>query len=261
MAQKDFRSLVPWGDSNHCYFGTAAPTAGTYAVGDQCLNTGTSGPYGWTCSVAGTPGTWVEFGAALSGNATVGGTLGVTGALTASSTLAVTGTTTMTGGLVATGRSKYSTVPIGSVAYGSFGGDTAYVAGTIYIADIFIPRNITLTGVGVLNGTAVGTDKLIVALFNSAGTKVANSALAGTTASGTDAFQEIAFTGTYAAVGPARYWIGVQCDGTTAKGRMVVTSTFIDVLTKSTAGSFGTVGNQTVPTTFTTAVGPIAYVY
>ena len=48
---------------------TAAPTAGDYAVGDFVLNSapaelGTAGSkyviHGWRCTVAGTPGTWVE---------------------------------------------------------------------------------------------------------------------------------------------------------------------------------------------------------
>jgi hypothetical protein len=41
--------------------GTAAPTSGTYAVGDTVYNTAPAAgsPVGWTCTVAGTPGTWV----------------------------------------------------------------------------------------------------------------------------------------------------------------------------------------------------------
>lgn len=40
--------------------GTAAPTAGTWAVGDVCLNSNPSagGPPGWVCTTAGTAGTW-----------------------------------------------------------------------------------------------------------------------------------------------------------------------------------------------------------
>lgn len=45
-------------------WGTAAPASGTYAVGDIVHNTSpSSGGYiGWTCTVAGTPGTWKGFG-------------------------------------------------------------------------------------------------------------------------------------------------------------------------------------------------------
>lgn len=40
---------------------TAAPTAGTWAVGDRVMNISPSvgQPIGWVCTVAGTPGTWV----------------------------------------------------------------------------------------------------------------------------------------------------------------------------------------------------------
>ena len=44
--------------------GTAAPTTGTWAVGDHVINSvSTVGqPKGWFCTVAGTPGTWVSEG-------------------------------------------------------------------------------------------------------------------------------------------------------------------------------------------------------
>lgn len=40
--------------------GAAAPTAGTWAVGDRCWNTApaAAGTPGWVCTAAGTPGTW-----------------------------------------------------------------------------------------------------------------------------------------------------------------------------------------------------------
>jgi hypothetical protein len=172
------------------------------------------------------------------------------------------GVITPTSGIAATGKSRFSTVPIGFTAYGSFGTNTTLVAGTTYWAEVFIPRNVTLTGIGVLNGATVGTNKWVVGLYGSAGGSVlANSALAGATSSGADAFQELAFTGTYAAVGPARYWIAFQSDGTTDKARTIAASTFVDVLTKSATGSFGTLPSLTVPTTFTADVGPAAYVY
>lgn len=44
--------------------GSAAPTAGTYSVGDVVWNTApaASGTMGWVCTTAGTPGTWKTFG-------------------------------------------------------------------------------------------------------------------------------------------------------------------------------------------------------
>lgn len=46
-------------------FASAAPTSGTYAVGDRVWNTApaASGSMGWVCTTAGSPGTWKTFGA------------------------------------------------------------------------------------------------------------------------------------------------------------------------------------------------------
>lgn len=159
-----------------------------------------------------------------------------------------------------TGRSKFSTVPVGSVAYGSIGTAVNHVAGTIYWAEVFIPKLMTVTGIGILNGGTVGSDKRIVSLYNSTGTGIGNSALAGATSSGANAFQEIALTSTLV-VPPGRYWIAVQANGATDNIRCIAASTFIDSLTKSVAGAFGTLSGLTVPTTFTADVGPVAYVY
>ena len=45
-------------------YGTAAPTANTWAVGDRVVNSSPSvgNPKAWVCTVAGTPGTWVSEG-------------------------------------------------------------------------------------------------------------------------------------------------------------------------------------------------------
>lgn len=177
------------------------------------------------------------------------------------STVSASGPATLSGGIVSTGRFRYSTVPIGSVAYGSFGTNTTMVAGTIYWADVYIPRNFTVTGIAVLNGATVGTDNGLVGLYNSAGVLVGNSALAGTLSAGANAFQARDLLTPYAAVGPGRYWVAYQQNGTTATIRTVAASTFVDVLTKSATGVFGTLTALTPPTTFTADVGPIAYVY
>lgn len=46
-------------------FGSAAPTTGTWAAGDQCLQTAPAagGKMGFICTTAGSPGTWKPFGA------------------------------------------------------------------------------------------------------------------------------------------------------------------------------------------------------
>lgn len=168
-----------------------------------------------------------------------------------------------TGGFAVTGRKRVPTIPaLGAVAYSSLGTSVTPTAGTVYFIEVFLHRNQTLTGVGVLCNLNAGSDKIIVALFDSDGNKVANSALAGTTITGSNTFQEVPFTATYSAVGPGRYWVAVQVNGTTCRLRCVATATYIENNTGSAAGSFGTIPSTITPTTTVTAdVGPIAYVY
>lgn len=160
------------------------------------------------------------------------------------------------------GRFRYCTITGNLGTLSSLGTSTTPVAGTIYWADVFIPETAKLlTGIGVLNAATVGTNKYVVGLYDSAGNLLANSALAGALTSGANAFQQVAFTATYTTKKPGRYWIGVQLDGTTDRFRTVAAATWIDVLTTSATGSFGTMTALTPPTTFTADTGPIAYVY
>lgn len=185
---------------------------------------------------------------------------GSTTATTHGGALAVTGATTLTGGIVSATMGEVSNIPLGSVAYGSLGTDGVHVAGTMYYSELWLPANKTITGIAVLNGTTAGTDKLVLALASSAGAILANTLLTGTTASGTDAFQKIALTATYAAVGPARYFLVLQAEGTTTKTRKIAASTYRNFAAK-TAGSFGTLASFTPPTSTTADEGPIGFVY
>lgn len=133
-------------------------------------------------------------------------------------------------------------------------------AGTIYVSALFVPVTVSVTGVSVFNGSAVGTDKAIVALYNSAGVLLTSSALAGTTCVGTDAMQVIAFTAAYAAKGPELYYVSWSCNGTTA--RLNAQNAPGVGYTTSQVGVFGTLDAiGTPPTTFTADVGPIAATY
>ena len=55
------------------FFGTSAPTAGTFVLADSVWNTapGSSAILGWLCVAAGTPGTWVPFGGSFLSGAAV----------------------------------------------------------------------------------------------------------------------------------------------------------------------------------------------
>lgn len=161
------------------------------------------------------------------------------------------------GGFTASAR----TVHTGNmtVTQTSDGNDSTPSATETYICECFVPCNMTITGIANFNGSAVGTDKLMAILFDSAGNVLATSAIAGTTATGTDTFQRLPLTTPYSAVGPATYYVGIQCDGTTARLNTHIAGNF--GASKKTGETFGTATAITPPTTFTTALGPIASLY
>ena len=74
-------------------------------------------------------------------------------------------------------------------------------------------------------------------------------------------YVKFAFTSQYLTVGPGQYFACTQSNGTSDTIRMLVTGTQDTYLTTSKTGTFGTIPAITVPTTFTSAVGPYAYLY
>jgi hypothetical protein len=143
------------------------------------------------------------------------------------------------------------------------GTNTTPVAATFYTCSIFVPHNMLMTGIGYLIGTVGGTDKAIVTLHDADGKLLANSDLAGTTVGTAATFQEIPFTAPVQVVGPCWYYLTVTYNGITARIRTIPASLGISVtaFTKSATGTFGTVGDLTVPTGFIADVAPIAYTY
>lgn len=141
------------------------------------------------------------------------------------------------------------------------GTDTACTNGTAYCGSILVPGNMTITGVEYLVGSVGGTDSVIVSLHDSAGTLLANSALAGTTVGTAAQVQQVAFTTPYAAVGPATYYIAVTFNGTTAKFRTVPAHTQGGVRGNGVTQTFGTAATFTAPTTFTADKVPVAAIY
>lgn len=141
------------------------------------------------------------------------------------------------------------------------GQDVVMVTGTWYYAALWIPFNVTLTGLIVTIGSVGGTDKWIVALWPAAGgNALANSATAGTNAASATQKQQIAFTGATAVAGPGCYLAGVQSNGTTARIRTF--SNNVEGFVASTvAGSFGTVPSLTPASTYTAGNGPFMTTY
>jgi hypothetical protein len=112
----------------------------------------------------------------------------------------------------------------------------------------------------VFLGTAT-EGNMKVGLFNSAGAVLATSATTDVSGFTADTYNRIAFTATYAAVGPATYYIGILNDNT---GNRFNAHTFGDFPAGKTTGETYATGFTTIAspaTTFTTALGPIASLY
>ena len=151
-----------------------------------------------------------------------------------------------------------------STAYTSCGSNTAIAsASSMYCSEIDVPFSKYVTGLGVLNGATVGTDKHLAILYDATGNLLANSATAGATTSGASTWQKYAFTTPYYLVGPAKYYACAQSNGTTDKLQMLHTGQEDNTTTKGVTGqTFGTIAATfTVPTTFTDVVGPYWELY
>ncbi len=199
-----------------------------------------------------------------SGNAVVPGTLAVTGAVTQTGAAAFTGAVTPTGGIAAAGGfSNPKVFHTGGLGVNATTGatQTQIVTTDTYLAEVFVPANTTLTGISILNGnTTSGSQNMFVGLANSSGVVVAQSATT-TAQAAANAYQQIAFTSTYQAVGPAKYFVLVQGSATTG---YIATHTLgnygATLVTSETYGTFLTTAAYST-TTFTTARGPIADTY
>ena len=198
------------------------------------------------------------------------GTIGIgsvsTGAVTITPATTVTGAITPTGGVAAAGGFSVSPrcVHTGgtSITQSTDGTEVTITNTVLYVAELFIPANCTVTGASVFWGaTTDGNAK--VALFNSAGTRVALSASTDVSGFTGDSFgTRIAFASPYAAVGPATYYLGVICDTGTNTINTHILGNFgageVTGLVYATEAGYATI---TPPTTFTTAKGPIATLY
>lgn len=141
------------------------------------------------------------------------------------------------------------------------GTDTTPADGTQFVTSIFVPVNKTITNVNYLIGSVGGTDKVYAVIYDSSGADVANTSLTGGGATvGTAAnVQTLALTSTYAAVGPARYFVGISMNGNTARLRTVPAHTQSGLLAGSVSQTHGTVADITAPSTFTADKAPVVF--
>lgn len=136
------------------------------------------------------------------------------------------------------------------------GTDQTPVITEVYIAEVYVASGCTLTGVAIMNGSAV-SGNVKVGLADSTGAVLATS---GSTAqSGTDTYQRVPFTATLP-IAAGTYYVLVFIDNTT--GRLNA-HTFGNFGASKQTGQVYATGftTITVPTTFTTALGTIASLY
>jgi hypothetical protein len=188
-------------------------------------------------------------------NLSVAGTLAVTGAITS------TAAQTLTGGIAqATAPHGFANIPPATATTGT---DTTPANGTQFVTSIFIPANKTLTGAAYLIGSVGGTDKVYAALYSASGALLANSSVSsgGATVGTAANLQTLDFSSTYAAVGPAMYYVGISMNGNTARLRSVPAHCSGGIFAGSVSQTHGTVAAITAPTTFTADKAPYVFVY
>lgn len=180
---------------------------------------------------------------------------GTSGALTVAGALTVTGGVAAAGGFSVSPRNWHTGASPAKAS--TDGTDQTTVNTEVYIAEVFVPANATVTGIAIFNGSAAANN-VKVGLANSAGAVVATSA--STAHTGNDQYQLVPFTGTYAAKGPATYYVLTFYDTNAAQANAHTVGTF--GASKQTGQTYAT-GFTTItpPTTFTTALGPIASLY
>ncbi len=201
--------------------------------------------------------------------------LTVSGAGTVGTTFGVTGVTTPTGGTAPAGGTTIVLARPGCVHTGGVpatataeGINATPVITEIYYSEIFVPCNMTVTGISVFNGS-VASDDWHRALLDVDGALVTGSATGAVTSSGTDVYQKVPFTGgAITVLGPATYYVAQICDGTTDRYNAHGTATtglgFATNLIagKITAQTYGAIpATNTVAATYTTDLGPIASLY
>lgn len=203
--------------------------------------------------------------AALASATSANGTTGKAAILGTSGAVLFAGALTATGGVAAAGGftvrpSNWHTGGI-PAQVSTDGSDVTPSVSEMYYSAVFVPCNATITGVAVFFGTATNGN-MKVGLFNSAGANVATSLSTDISAVTADTYFRVAFTGgTYAAKGPATYYIGIMQDDTSNRFNA---HTFGDFPADKTTGETYATGFTTISspaTTFVTARGPIASLY
>lgn len=143
------------------------------------------------------------------------------------------------------------------------GTDTTPVAGTWYYASVFIPGDMFVTGISVLEGSASTNGNIIVALYGIDGVLIANSATAGTATTTAAQTQNVPFTAPLVVPGPAYLLLASQYSNTGDRLRTIPAFCDGGSQSGSVTGVVGTVPSPlTVSATiFTADKGPVSKLY
>jgi len=124
-------------------------------------------------------------------------------------------------------------------------------------SELIVSASTNSTGVAIFNGSTIAGN-LTAYLTDSAGNRIANTA--STAQAGIDSYQRIPWVGGPIALkGPSSYWVAVQGNNTGAKVNTHTVGNF--GADKQTGTVYGTLTVAAAPTTFTTALGPVASLY
>jgi len=137
------------------------------------------------------------------------------------------------------------------------GNNSTPVITEVYVSEIIVPANCTITGIAVFNGSDV-TGSMTVGLATAAGVPITAAKSASTAGSGTDAYQLVPFAAAYTA-SPGTYFIQVAYSSATARYNTHTLGTHAILV--QTSQTYGTFASFTPPTTFVTNVGNICGLY
>lgn len=186
-----------------------------------------------------------------------------TGNTTLSGTTTAVGAITPTGGVAAAGGFSVSPRSFNTgqapAILSTDGADATAVNTETYISEIFVPANCTITGVAIFNGSATGSGNITVGLGDANGNPIAAAKSASTTIVGTDVYQLVPFASSYAAKGPATYYIMVQYSSNTTHYNAHTLGHH--GVTKQTGQTYGTFTSFSPPSVFTTGIGNISGLY
>jgi len=175
------------------------------------------------------------------------------------------GVFTPTGGIAAAGG--FTATPAGAIntqdyvpIVSTYGTDTTPTTTSVYVTTVFVPCNMTITGVTFFNGSATGNGNVRIGLYTSAGVAIAGALTAATATTGNDAYQKVDFAVAYAAVGPATYLIGFQWTSATDRFNCHPFGSACYSIAQASA-TVGVTAISPLPTAFVTGAAVVASLY